>query len=108
MGDLVVGQLRALPLGPRRSPANRARMTGFAQWVLREIEKVYLAVYADDCITAEPEETCAPAFDMIVTVVKNSGWNYHRGNAPPRDRGFHFRGENFVGTGPYRGDDPGT
>ena len=64
-GELMVAQVRALPFGPRRSPANWARLTLFVQWLLRTVLKVVLYVYIDDCFTIEPAATIDSA-DMAI------------------------------------------
>ena len=64
-GELQVCQLRVLPFGPRRSPANWARMAGFIQWVAMNVAKLFLAVFVDDCYTVEPCSTIDSAFVVL-------------------------------------------
>ena len=64
-GGPVMAQLRTQPLGSRRSPANRGRVTAFARWPLGRIFGIFLATYADDCFSLEPIETVRSAYDTI-------------------------------------------
>ena len=48
-------------------------MAGIAQWILLRIAKVFTAVYAGDCSTAEPDATIHSAYDAINAVNAATG-----------------------------------
>ena len=60
-GNAMMATLRTQPFGSSRAPANWARLTSFAQFVLRKVFLVWLGVFVDDCYCVDPQSTIATA-----------------------------------------------
>ena len=56
----------ARPFGIRRDPSNSERLTNFLEFALRRLFGIWLAIYADDCFTIEPQGAASNRMGIIV------------------------------------------
>ena len=57
MGGIRIAYLNTQPFGPRRAPANWARVTQFVVFVLKKVFRARMGVYFVDLFYVEPEYT---------------------------------------------------
>ena len=55
----------AQTFGPRRAPANWARVTILVSWILQKVFDVWIAIYVDDCSAVEPAVTASSALGAL-------------------------------------------